>query len=167
MLVYRCVSYDELESIKEKKKLVDVPRRKGANNFYYSSGKNYKHFFLFAEAARLYKGETYGMVAVLQCDIPCEVLTEHSGIGYYSGVITKKLVPLPEFSIPEELFMFDYIKHISDEVKPEWNRETDFREYVASVPEHLIAPLNSGRFIMEDYSNAATDFKWQKYMKRS
>jgi hypothetical protein len=155
MLVYRCIGNSEKNAIIENKQIYSASRRRNMTDYSCQGVCEYKHFFLFAESAQIYRSETYGMISVIQCDIPYEILSKHKRIGYYGGVIEGCRIPMPEFAVPIESVRFEYIKDISDDVKPEWERPDDYIEYLESIPENLKAPPNICRSELDYYLSSA------------
>ena len=164
MLVYRCISYPEKNAITENKQIYSASRRRNMTDYSSYGVCEYKHFFLFAESAQNYQGGTYGMISIIQCDIPLYILSECKRIGYYLDSINECFVPTPEFAIPVELFKFRYIKDLSDDIKPEWERPDDYIEYLESIPEYLKAPQNICRSELNDYLSSAYKLDLHKHM---
>jgi len=165
MLVYRCIYKDELKNIKQNKKCI----RKygsGTNTFGYEEGVEYIHFFLFAESACIYAKRKGGITAIIQCDIPYEILIQFRGCGFYETVIPGYYTPVPEFAIPLEFYNLEYICDFSDYIKPEWARKEDYLEYLDSIPRCYLADYETGGFNKGYNEKSAKDLDWQKYMKK-
>jgi len=166
MLVYRCVYKDELDYIKQNRKYI-TKWGKGSNTFDYEKDVNYIHFFLFAESAENYKKYSrYNIPAIIQCDIPYEVLIQFRGCGFYERVIPRYYTPVPEFSIPLDLYKLEYICDISDNIKPEWKRKEDYSEYLTSIPNYYLADYETGAFHKGYSEKSAKELNWQKYMRK-
>ena len=104
MIVYRCLSSDEIISMINNKSY-DKALIKGNNTFHYDSLDSYKHFFLFGEHAYYYMGRGKDYPCMGQFIIPDEIIAEKD-FGYYGSIKTERndklygwYMPLPEVII--------------------------------------------------------------------
>lgn len=109
MVVYRDLSSDELVCILNDEEWSKNHTGSGLSNFNYEKGKDYKHFFMFADHASSYK-PVMG-AAVIGAYHLSEELIDQRGFGFYGHITTpinnklyNERIPLPEILIEEKNF---------------------------------------------------------------
>lgn len=147
MKVYRCCSDAEIEVYKKGEK---HHRRifDGTNTFTYEKGKEYIHFFLFAETMYNYS-ENLPLLRYenfIECDIELEVLKKYFGYGYYEKIIPGYYIPIPEFCIPIDEFDLNCIKNITKKKNLETLRTKEYEEYKSNIPKEYLADYLTGCF---------------------
>ena len=145
--VYRCCGDEELAAYKNKQKYLNKYGR-GSNTFKYEEGKNYIHFFLFAECAAHFYKKRWSQYTkyFVECEIPSEVLDKYYGYGWYEAIIPGYYVPVPEFAIPFEEFSADYVSDTSSEIKEEWLRPNEWNNYLMNLPKDYLPDYMTGAF---------------------
>lgn len=149
MKVYRCCGDAEIESYKSGKKYASLCGD-GSNTFNYENGKNYIHFFLFAESVYHYAKNRGGVYTkyFVECDIPFEILRKYYGYGWYERIFPGYYFPVPEFAIPLDEFDINYVNEFSTEFKEEWLKSNDWLLYKSKIPEeylpHVLYGFSSG-----------------------
>lgn len=147
MKVYRCCGDDEINAYMNNKKYLKEFGH-GTNTFKYDKDNSYIHFFLFAECAEHYKKYSHSRFAkyFIECEIPFEILEEYYGYGWYEALIPGYYTPVPEFAIPFTEFDINYISDISDNVKSEWLRAEEWKQYKMNIPKEYLADYETSSF---------------------
>lgn len=161
MIVYRCLTSDEiLEMIYNK---IDISEHTilGENTFKYEKDIEYKHFFLFAEHANFYKNLNRRFYPVIgQYVIPNNIINEF-GFGFYDGVKTTRnnslsgyYIPLPELKINRSDFKSEYLYKLESELysdfvikKLDKNDNTKYNEPI----EEYFLPYGKGKHGVSGY----------------
>lgn len=142
MRVYRCIKLQEVIN-----KFTNQKNEKLSNNrintHKYQEDKDYIHFFRYAEFARYYfhlgkdgsyEKENDNYMLYMIANIPEEILEKYIGFGFYT--YKGKVLPLPEYAIPTEEFLPQYIVNISMnpvEGEERANEKEEFRKYIELV----------------------------------
>lgn len=99
MIVFRCLTSDEILNMMKKKE-TNTARIQGQNTFSYDENTSYKHFFYFAEHAYYYQNlhkRTYPVIG--EYVLPNEVI-DQTGFGFYGDVTTMRNQKLENFYMP-------------------------------------------------------------------
>lgn len=123
MIVYRCLTSNEILGMIQDNIYVSINTNKGENTFKYKEDKKYKHFFVYAEHADYYKKcnrQKYPVIG--QYVIPNEII-EQQGFGFYGGVTTMRndglygyYAPLPEVIINQSDFKSEFLYKLESEL---------------------------------------------------
>ena len=118
MHVYRVITKEELLNSLGNKN-IEVYGSRGKNTFCYDKDISYKHFFKYLESAKMFFDGSLDDGCYIKyelfClyDIPVELLDKYKGFGLYKGVVNDyKELPVPEFAIPDEYIIPDYLVDI-------------------------------------------------------
>lgn len=136
MRVYRCIKLQEVIN-----KYKNVKNKKisnyDLNTHIYEKDKEYIHFFRYEEFARYYfnlgKDGSYdkindNYILFMTANIPKEILEKYKGYGFYS--LNHDEIVIPEYAIPTEEFIADYIVDITDKPFGFIKRKNENEEYM-------------------------------------
>lgn len=136
MRVYRCIKLQEVIN-----KYKNVKNKKisnyDLNTHIYEKDKEYIHFFRYEEFARYYfnlgKDGSYdkindNYILFMTANIPKEILEKYKGYGLYS--LNHDEIVIPEYAIPTEEFIADYIVDITDKPFGLIKRKNENEEYM-------------------------------------
>ena len=131
MIVYRCLSNNEIITMVNNKNNYQTALIKEENTFHYEPGISYKHFFIFADHANYFRKEHERFYPVIgQFIIPNNIIKE-TGFGFYGGVKTMRndklygyYVPLPEIVISNTDFKNSYLYKIESELYSDFIRKS-------------------------------------------
>ncbi len=115
MKVYRLCRKNEIDEILNSREYKDVGQNfqedEKKNNFKYSDGIKYLHFFK-DKSSILYLNPSKDRY-ICCYDIPSSLLEQHSGIGkYWDFVNFDKLMSVSEYAIEANLVKFEYLKQV-------------------------------------------------------
>lgn len=142
MRVYRCIKLQEVIN-KYKNEKNKKLNNCNLNTHIYEVGKDYIHFFRYEDFARYYfnlgKEGSYNeqngnYILFMTANIPKEILEKYKGFGFYD--LNHEKIIMPEYAIPIEEFITDYIVDITD--KPmgfnvRKNEKEEYRRYLELI----------------------------------
>lgn len=154
MRVYRCIKLQEVinKYVNKKNEKFDNPT---LNTHKYQEEKEYIHFFRYNEFATYYfnlgkdgsyEKENDNYILFMTANIPETILEKFSGFGFYE--LNGEKIPIPEYAIPIEEFLPDYIVNITNIPQGFYTRESEEKEY--KKYKQLIRNLKNTNNNMED-----------------
>ncbi len=154
MRVYRCIKLQEVINKYTNAKNEKINNNR-INTHKYQEDKEYFHFFRYDEFARYYfqlgkdgsyerKNDNY--ILYMIANIPEEILEKYIGFGFY--MFKGKALPIPEYAIPLEEFLPQYIVDISMNPREGNERENEEEEFAKYI--ELVDKMKSSGIIVKE-----------------
>lgn len=154
MRVYRCIKLQEVINKYTNAKNEKINNNR-INTHKYQEDKEYFHFFRYDEFARYYfqlgkdgsyerKNDNY--ILYMIANIPEEILEKYIGFGFY--MFKGKEFLIPEYAIPLEEFLPQYIVDISMNPREGNERENEEEEFAKYI--ELVNKMKSSGIIVKE-----------------
>lgn len=148
MVLFRCLSKEEIINMMHGDNKKNKIYLKGYNTFTYDE-EDYKHFFLYADHAKFFKGlDNYLLIG--EYIIPDEIIDQY-GFGYYYGLSTRRNntlsisdSPIPEVIIKQSNFDKKYLYNVDKSLNSEFQqkilKDDDNEKYKEEIEPYFNCP---------------------------